>query len=93
MVVRIEEMDCSEVGLMLSGNGAEYPFWYMLEAPRDDLRMEWIVEGTYSAELSDVDFKPCAVICENCQIQSELFRGLPQVIERSPYRLYLSTAD
>jgi hypothetical protein len=93
MVVRIEEAGCDHVGLMLTGNGVEYPFWYMLEAPRQDLRMEWIVEGTFSAALSDPDFTPCAVICENCQIQTEVFRNLQQVIERAPYRLYLGTTN
>jgi hypothetical protein len=65
----------------------------MLEAPRQDLHMEWIVEGTYSAKLADPDFSPCAAICEKCQIQSEVFRGLPQVLERAPYRLYLIKTD
>jgi hypothetical protein len=93
VVIRIEEAGCSQVGLMLTGNGAEYPFWYMLEAPRSDLRIEWIVAGTESARLSDPSFDPCAVICENCQIQTQTFRGLPQVFERAPYRLFLSEAN
>jgi hypothetical protein len=91
VVIRIEEAGCSQVGLMLTGNGAEYPLWYMLKAPRQDLRLEWIVADTYSASLSDPTFDPCAVICEDCRIQSQTFRGLPQVFERAPYRLYLST--
>lgn len=91
VVIRIEEAGCSQVGLMLTGNGAEYPLWYMLKAPRRDLRLEWIVADTYSANLSDPTFEPCAVICEDCRIQSQTFRGLPQVFERAPYRLYLAT--
>ena len=91
VVIRIEEAGCYQVGLMLTGNGAEYPLWYMLEAPRQDLRLEWIVADTYSASLSDPAFQPCAVICEDCKIQSQTFRGLPQVFERAPYRLYLAT--
>jgi hypothetical protein len=90
MVIRIEEAGCTQVGLMLTGNGAEYPFWSMLKAPRPDLRIEWIVSDTFSEVLSDPTFKPCAMICENCQIQSQIFRGLPAVFERAPYRLYLS---
>jgi hypothetical protein len=90
VVIRIEGAGCTQVGLMLTGNGAEYPFWSMLKAPRQDLRIEWIVADTFSEILSDPTFKPCAVICENCQIQSQIFRGLPAVFERAPYRLYLS---
>ena len=93
VVIRIEEAGCSQVGLMLSGNGAEYPFWYMLKEPRSDLRIEWIVAGTDSASLSAPTFEPCAVVCENCQIQTQIFRGLPQVFERAPYRLYLSEVE
>jgi hypothetical protein len=90
VVLRIEEAGCSQVGLMITGNGAEYPLWSMLKAPRQDLRMEWIVADTSSAILSDPNFTPCAVICEDCKLQSDTFRGLPIVFERAPYRLYLS---
>jgi len=93
VVIRIEASGCTRVGLMLTGNGAEYPFWFMLGSPRKDLRIEWIVADTYSANLSDPTFEPCAVICEDCQIQSENFRGLPVVFERSPYRLYLDAQN
>jgi hypothetical protein len=90
VVIRIKEAGCTQVGLMLKGNGVEYPFWYMLNAPRQDLRMEWIVADTYSASLSDPNFEPCAVICEDCKLESQTFRGLPASFERAPYRLYLS---
>ena len=89
VVIRIKQADCNNVGLLLAGNGVEYPFWTMLNAPRKDLRMEWIVKDTPSEKLADKDFNPCAVICENCMLDDERFRGLPMVHARAPYRLYL----
>lgn len=90
MVIRIKEADCNNVGLLLAGNGVEYPFWAWLNAPREDLRIEWIVKDTASEKLADNDFHPCAAICENCMLDVDRFRGLPMAHERAPYRLYLA---
>jgi hypothetical protein len=62
----IADAQCRTVGLALSGNGAEYPLWALLGAPRPDLRVEWLVSGTPSAQAAPSNFHPCAVICENC---------------------------
>jgi hypothetical protein len=70
---------CQNVGIMLSGAGAEYPIWISLGAPRDTLRIEWIVSGTPSARYRDHSFKPCAVICEGCS-EMDNFNGLPKVM-------------
>jgi hypothetical protein len=51
--------------MAISGAGAEYPYWLLLGAPRDDLRIEWIVAGTPSAQYSDPEL-PCAIICDTC---------------------------
>lgn len=63
---KIKEAHCDEVGIMLSGNGFEYPLWVLLGAPRETLEIEWIVAGTPSALYEDPNLTPCAVICENC---------------------------
>jgi len=89
IILAIEQSACSEVGLMLAGNGVEYTFWDMLGAPNTDVRLEWIVRGTPSERFLDEGFAPCAVICENCQADPESFRNLPKALERAPYRLYL----
>ena len=85
---QILESQCKDIGIALSGSGAEYPYWVLLAAPRDDLRIEWIVAGTPSARYSDPDFLPCAVICDTCDDQQS-FRGLPLVDEQGKIRLYL----
>jgi hypothetical protein len=93
VVIKIEEAGCTDVGLMLAGNSVEYTFWTMLGAPRSRFQFEWIVEGTPSAKYSSARFDPCAIICENCFVEGEMFRGLKLVHSRAPYRLYLAEPD
>jgi len=86
---RINEAHCDEVGIMLSGNGFEYPLWVLLGAPRETLEVEWIVAGTPSERYEDPSFAPCAVICENCPQEWEVIRGLPLTYSRSNFQLFL----
>jgi hypothetical protein len=88
----IHEAGCSTVGIALSGNAPEYLLWSVLGAPRQDLRVEWIVGGTPSARFADPDFAPCAVVCdESCPADWTTIRGLPLAYERAGYRLFLRT--
>jgi len=94
MADEIEAMACSDVGLMLGGNAAEYPLWVLLGAPREGLRIEWIVADTPSARFEDPSFEPCAVICdETCPADWERVRGLPLRYEQSGFRLFLKPAE
>jgi hypothetical protein len=79
---------CRDVGIAISGAGAEYPYWVLLGAPRHDLRIEWIVAGTPSAQYSDPYFQPCAVICDTCG-DEQLFRGLPLLTQFRDINLYM----
>jgi len=90
MTEEILRVGCGGVGLSLLGNEAEYPLWALLRAPRQDLRIEWIVAGSPSARLRDRNFAPCAVICEGCAEQ-EVFGGLPLVRVVDGFRLFLAT--
>jgi hypothetical protein len=89
LAVKIEEAACKEIGVMFAGNGVEYPLWSLLNSPRQDLMIEWIVRGTFSATYSLEGFEPCAVVCENCAFLGDVFQGLSIAHERAPYRLYL----
>jgi hypothetical protein len=90
LTAAIKANGCSAVGLMLSGGAAEYPLWAYLGAPRDDLRLEWIVGGTPSARFADPSFEPCAVVCDaSCARDLTSFRGLEQVYSQAGYRLFL----
>jgi hypothetical protein len=85
---QILDAECMNVGMAISGSGAEYPYWILLGAPRDDLRIEWIVAGTPSARFSDPDFQPCAVICDTCD-DEQTFRGLPIFSQFGDINLYM----
>jgi hypothetical protein len=85
----IHETGCKKVGIMLSGSGAEYPLWVLLDAPDPNLEMEWIVSGTPSESYRQEDFQPCAMICEKCPEEWEQFNGLPLMYQRGNFRLYV----
>jgi hypothetical protein len=88
---RIARAGCSSVGVMLSGDAAEYPLWPLLGAPRADLDVQWIVAGTPSARYADESFEPCAVVCDgSCPDEWTHVRDLPLALQVSPLRLYLS---
>jgi hypothetical protein len=94
MAAEIEAAQCDVVGLMLGGNAAEYPLWVLLGAPRQGLRIEWIVADTPSARFEDPSFEPCAVVCdETCPGDWESVRGLPLRYEQSGFRLYQGAAN
>ena len=84
----IEQNQCKDVGMAISGSGAEYPYWVLLGAPRNDLRIEWIVAGTPSARYSDPSFDPCAIICDTCG-DDTTYRGLPLFTQFGKINLYL----
>lgn len=86
---RILRADCNQVGLLLSGNAAEYPLWAYLQAPDKNLEIEWIVSGTPSEQYADPDFSPCAVICEGCPADWTEIRSLPLDYEVGQLQLYL----
>ncbi len=92
---RIKDHECSNVGLMLSGSSSEYLWWVFLDAPREDLQIEWIVSDSPTIRYEDPDFKPCAIICENCPSEWTIIRGLPIVEEmaESPFKLFLQMGE
>ncbi|UCF60776.1 MAG: hypothetical protein JSV37_13615 [Anaerolineaceae bacterium] len=73
----IKESGCSSIGILLPGNGAEYPLWALLGAPRNAPRIEWIDAGITS-KYTDPDFVPCAVICQVCSEDETYFNELPR---------------
>jgi hypothetical protein len=90
LTVPILSQECTQVGIALLGDGAEYPLWTMLGAPRQDLRIEWLVAGTPSARFADPSFEPCAVICQGCPPEDVQLRGLPVFLQQDQYTLYMA---
>ena len=85
----VQEQGCSQVGLILHGDDPEYLYWVAMEAPRDTLRVEWIVAGTPSTRYRPDDFQPCAVLCKGCGVDTTPIRGLPLNFETSGYTVYM----
>jgi len=94
MIDAIERAKCQKVGLMLAGNGAEYPLWVLLGAPDEGLEIEWIIgERAPSAGFRDRAFAPCAMICERCPEEWNTFRDLPLHGRYSGFRLFLRSQE
>jgi hypothetical protein len=84
----IEEADCHQVGMVISGSSPEYLYWLALHAPRPDMRIEWITTSAVSQKLEDPSFKPCAVICESCG-KDDHFNNLTKVLDNGSQQLFL----
>jgi hypothetical protein len=91
MASSVKDAACTSVGVMLSGDAAEYPLWPLLGDPKERIRIEWLVAGTPSARYRDPNFQPCAVVCDfSCPDGWTEVRGLPLALDTAGYRLYLS---
>jgi hypothetical protein len=89
MSAAIRNASCEDVGLMLQGNSAEYPLWVFMGAPSASLNVQWIVSGTPSVIYTKAEFEPCAIICEACPEDQQIFRDLPLIYERDGWKLFL----
>ena len=85
----IRETGCKEVGISLSGNAAEYPFWALLRAPKSGVEFQWTVTGTPSTKYSRPNYEPCAIICEACPVAETRRRGLPRFGQWDDFTLFL----
>jgi hypothetical protein len=84
----IAEEECDQVGIVLSGSSPEYLYWKALDAPRPDMRIEWITSNSATLELQDPSFVPCAVICESCGGDNR-FNNLVKVLDNGSQQLFL----
>jgi hypothetical protein len=84
----IKETNCHQVGLVISGSSPEYLYWIALDAPRPDMRIEWITSNSATLELQDPSFVPCAVICESCG-NDDHFNNLVKVLDNGSQQLFL----
>jgi hypothetical protein len=66
----------------------EYNVWSALDAPRDDIRIEWLVAGTPSAKYVDDGFSPCLIVCAQCSPELEEIRGLVPLLDDFYFTLY-----
>ena len=94
MAELIKKSGCSNVGILLPGNSAEYPLWQFLGAPRNAPRIEWIDTGITS-QYTDPSFVPCAVICQGCSEDQIHFNELPRIYKHHPtkFQLFLEVQE
>jgi hypothetical protein len=90
LIGTIDKSDCNQIGIALSGNSPEYLLWVLLDAPRPDLRVEWLVSGGPPGLTNSPGFAPCAVICEKCGAEVQEFNGLPRVYTRDDFQLFMA---
>lgn len=84
----IEDANCHQTGLVISGSSPEYLYWIALDAPRPDMRIEWITSNSATLMLEDPSFIPCAVICESCG-NDDHFNNLIKVLDNGAQQLFL----
>jgi post-segregation antitoxin (ccd killing protein) len=60
----IKTLGINQIGLDLTAESEEYPFWAMLGAPDETLHIEWVDTDSASETLLDEEFSPEAVIAE-----------------------------
>jgi hypothetical protein len=76
----LRESTCTDLGIRMFGNAAEYPLWALLDSPKREYRVEWLDSGITS-RYADPDFEPCAVLCQGCDDDQSRYRNLPIVYQ------------
>jgi hypothetical protein len=88
-VEAIRESGCTDVGLRANAAFLEYPLWWLLDAPQNGIRVESLEFTPYLEPFADPVFKPCAIVCANCDDQ-QVIRGLPLFGIFDSLRLYVA---
>jgi hypothetical protein len=86
----IQDQNCRDVLLMLGGNSPEYYWWMALGAPKSEVQINWLVEGTPSSRYKNKSSSSCAVICEDCPTQN-FVRDMPKVYSSNNFDLFMRT--
>jgi hypothetical protein len=89
-VEAVQVSACREVGLRIDSGDLEYPFWWLLDAPRDGIRIEAIDAYPHLERYVDADFRPCAILCMVCGGRARL-HGLERSGTFGPIALYLGS--
>ncbi len=88
----IDTMGITQIGLDLTSESEEYPFWAMLGAPDEDLHIEWVNTDTASNVLLDEDYSPEAIIAEGLS-PSEIARYAKEYKHESHFGIDLFFRD
>lgn len=89
----INNLDCSQIGLVLNGDDWEYPFWIMTGASNGSIRLEHIGVDNISGKLN-LDFSPCAFVDTRSEKDREityLGNTFVRIFDVEPVSVFLST--
>ncbi len=88
MTKALKASGCDMVGLYIDSHDIEYPYWWLLGAPQNGVRVEVLNYSDKLARYVDPSFKPCAIICTICTERTRLF-GLDLAGTYPDVRLFL----
>lgn len=80
-------LQCDQIGLRIDSNDPEYPYWFLLGAPGNGVRIESIYPVLELGRFLSPDFRPCAIICSVCGDRQRV-HGLDLVGSSGEIRLY-----
>ncbi len=87
----IRASGCLDIGIKIDSSDIEYPFWFLLEAPRSGARIEHLDVQGGSARYLPLDSHPCALVCSYCGDESQ--HGLPlATVYQGKYFLYMQSS-
>jgi len=76
----VEASGCTQIGLRIDSHDLEYPYWWLLGAPQNGMRLEHLDPYPHLARYVDPAFRPCAILCTVCGDRLRL-HGLERVGE------------
>jgi len=89
----VNQTNCKSIGIYGGGITTEYQIWAVLNTPREDIRLEWIVAGNPSAAYIDPFFEPCLIVCHLCPDNQVEIKGLSRVIDGRVYAIYRQDSE
>ena len=83
----ISEMECEAIGVGFYERNLEYQLWNVFDAPQSGIEIQHLVSIPYFDPLQDESFRPCAVVCTQCEVipNDSL---LPSKLDFGSLRLY-----
>ncbi len=68
----VRDTGCTQIGLRIDSHDLEYPYWWLLGAPQDGMRLEHVDPYPHLERYISPDFRPCAILCTTCGGRTQL---------------------
>jgi hypothetical protein len=83
----VKATGCTQIGLRIDSHDLEYPFWWLLDAPQSEIRLEHVDPYPHLLRYVAPDFRPCAILCMVCDGRGTL-HGLDWVATFGPISVF-----